>query len=163
MFLPFFITFFIIPFFLIAVYSLNGFQYKTGEHDYIYETDSNGNIISAHASELKLKKHSGRLKNKTKTPGKLAGDNAGHLFADEFGGSKNLDNLVSMRSDINQSVTGKKNYRSMEIEWSKALKSGKKVTDVDIQLSYPKGSSRPSSFNITYKIDGKIHNQFFKQ
>ena len=41
----------------------------------------------------------------------------------------------------------------MEREWSKALKSGKKVTDVDIKLTYENGLSRPSVFDVSYKID----------
>ena len=87
------------------------------------------------------------------TPGKLSGDDAGHLFADQFGGSPDLDNLVSQKSDLNRAVKNTDNYRSMEREWSKALKSGKKVTDVDIKLTYENGSSRPSVFDVSYKID----------
>ena len=54
----------------------------------------------------------------------------------EDGGSTDLDNLVSQRSDSNRAVKNTDNYRSMEREWSKALKSGKKVTDADVQLPY---------------------------
>ncbi len=128
-------------------------EYTTGENNYKYKTDSNGNIASAHADELKLKTHDGRLSHKPNTPGKLSGDDAGHLFADQFGGSPDLDNLVSQRSDLNRAVKNTDNYRSMEREWSKALKSGQKVTDVDIKLTYENGSSRPSAFDVSYKID----------
>lgn len=34
-----------------------------------------------------------------------------------------------------------------------ALESGKKVTDADIKLTYENGSSRPSVFGVSYKID----------
>jgi hypothetical protein len=71
----------------------------------------------------------------------------------EDGGSPDLDNVVSQRSDLNRAVKNTDNYRSMEREWSKALKSGKKVTDVDIKLTYENGSSRPSVFDVSYKID----------
>ena len=128
-------------------------KYTTGENGYTYKTDSNGNISSAHADELKLKTYNGRLNHKSNTPGKLSGDDAGHLFADQFGGSPDLDNLVSQKSDLNRAVKNTDNYRSMEREWSKALKSGKKVTDVDIKLTYENGSSRPSVFDVSYKID----------
>ena len=40
----------------------------------------------------------------------------------------------------------------MEREWSKALKTGKKVTDVDVKLTYENGSSRPFAFGVSYKI-----------
>lgn len=81
------------------------------------------------------------------------GDDAGHLFADQFGGSPDLDNLVSQRSDINRAVKNTDNYCSMKREWSKALKSGQKVTDVDIKLTYENGLSQPSAFDVSYKID----------
>lgn len=71
----------------------------------------------------------------------------------EDGGSPDLDNVVSQRSDLNRAVKNTDNYRSMEREWSKTLKSGKKVTDVDIKLTYENGSSRPSVFVVSYKID----------
>lgn len=138
-------------------------EYTTGENKYKYKTDSNGNIVNAHADELKLKTHDGRLSHKPNTPGKLSGDDAGHLFADQFGGSPDLDNLVSQRSDLNRAVKNTDNYRSMEREWSKALKSGQKVTDVDIKLTYENGSSRPSSFKVTYKIDGESFRRIFNQ
>ena len=32
-------------------------EYTTGENGYTYKTDSNGNIVSAHADELKFKTH----------------------------------------------------------------------------------------------------------
>ncbi len=127
-------------------------KYMTGENGYTYKTDSNGNISSAHADKLKLKTHNGRLNHKSNTPGKLSGDDAGHLFADQFGGSPDLDNVVSQRSDLNRAVKNTDNYRSMEREWSKALKSGKKVTDVDVKLTYENGSSRPFAFGVSYKI-----------
>ena len=138
-------------------------EYKAGENGYTYKTDANGNISSAHADELKFKTHDGRLNHNSNTAGKLPGDDAGHLFADQFGGSPDLDNLVSQRSDLNRAVKNTDNYRSMEREWSNALKNGQNVTDVDIKLSYKNGSSRPSSFNVSYKIDGELFRRIFKQ
>ena len=95
-------------------------EYKAGENGYTYKTDANGNISSAHADELKFKTHDGRLNHNSNTAGKLPGDDAGHLFADQFGGSPDLDNLVSQRSDLNRAVKNTDNYRSMEREWSNA-------------------------------------------
>lgn len=118
--------------------------------------------MSAHADELKFKTHDGRLKHNPNTADKLSGDDAGHIFADQFGGSPELDNLVSQRSTLNRAVKGdNKTYRAMEKSWSDAMNNGKKVTDVDIKLSYKDGSSRPSSFKVSYKIDGvKIRKHF---
>jgi hypothetical protein len=90
-------------------------------------------------------------------------DDAGHLFADQFGGSPELDNLVSQKSGLNRGIKGdSKTYRNMEKQWSTALKNGQKVTDIDINLSYKNGSSRPSAFDVSYKIDGKLFNRHFK-
>lgn len=46
-------------------------EYTTGENGYTYKTDSNGNIVSAHADELKFKTHNGRLKHNPNTADKL--------------------------------------------------------------------------------------------
>lgn len=138
-------------------------EYKAGENGYTYKTDANGNISSAHADELKFKTHDGRLNHNSNTAGKLPDDDAGHLFADQFGGSPELDNLVSQKSGLNRGIKGNpKTYRNMEKQWSTALKNGQKVTDIDINLSYKNGSSRPSAFDVSYKIDGKLFNRHFK-
>lgn len=138
-------------------------EYKAGENGYTYKTDANGNISSAHADELKFKTHDGRLNHNSNTAGKLPGDDAGHLFADQFGGSPELDNLVSQKSGLNRGIKGNpKTYRNMEKQWSTALKNGQKVTDIDINLSYKNGWSRPSAFDVSYKIDGKLFNRHFK-
>ena len=138
-------------------------EYKAGENGYTYKTDANGNISSAHADELKFKTHDGRLNHNSNTAGKLPGDDAGHLFADQFGGSPELDNLVSQKSGLNRGIKGNpKTYRNMEKQWSTALKNGQKVTDIDINLSYKNGSSRPSALDVSYKIDGKLFNRHFK-
>ena len=80
---------------------------------------------------------------------KLPGDEAGHLFADMFGGSRFLDNLVAQSFDVNRSK-----YRKMENVWQRALKDGKSVY-ADIDLNYEGNSFRPTSFDITYYIDGE--------
>lgn len=121
--------------------------YKAGEHNYTYKTNGDGIISEAHA-DLQLKTHDGRLSHNPKTPGKLQGDHAGHLFGDRFGGSPELDNLVSQAQKVNQSE-----YKILENQWAKALGEGKSVT-VDIKLNYDIGGVRPTSFDVKYTIDG---------
>lgn len=71
--------------------------------------------------------------------------------------------FVSQKSGLNRGIKGNsKTYRNMEKQWSTALKNGQKVTDIDINLSYKNGSSRPSAFDVSYKIDGKLFNRHFK-
>ena len=128
--------------------------FLSGEHGYLYETDSLGRIIRACTDHLKLKLHQGRLRHVRQTLDKQAGDHAGHLFGDQFGGSEKLDNLVSQARDVN-----KKEFFALECEWKNALKAGKEVA-VDIQLEYGDGM-RPTAFVVTYYIDGNCHQESF--
>lgn len=123
-------------------------SYVAGENNYIYKTDELGRQCGATAC-LQLKKHDKRKGNVGKPADKLPGDEAGHLFADMFGGSRFLDNLVAQSFDVNRSK-----YRKMENVWQRALKDGKSVY-ADIDLNYEGNSFRPTSFDITYYIDGE--------
>ena len=122
--------------------------YVTGENNYIYKTDELGRQYGATAC-LQLKKHDKRKGNVGKPAGKLPGDEAGHLFADMFGGSRFLDNLVAQSFNVNRSQ-----YRKMENTWQRALKDGKSVY-VDIDINYEGNGFRPTSFDITYYIGGE--------
>ena len=101
---------------------------------------------------MHLKKHDARLRHNPNTPGKLADDHAGHLIADLFGGSPELDNLVSQAKNVNL-----KQYREIEREWEKALSANppQKVTDIKIEIMYDGKEVRPKAFKIEYRIDGK--------
>ena len=127
-------------------------RYRAGEYKYFYETDELGRINLCNADELHLKKHDARLRHNPNTPGKLADDHAGHLIADLFGGSPELDNLVSQSKLVNQ-----KAYRKIERDWQRALKKNppQKVTDIKIEIMYDGKEVRPKAFKIEYRIDGK--------
>ncbi|MBF0780472.1 DNA/RNA non-specific endonuclease [Granulicatella sp. 19428wC4_WM01] len=125
--------------------------YEVGEHSYLYKTDDIGRVERAYAEDLQLKLHEGRLKHNPKTFDKLEGDHAGHIFGDLFGGSPELDNLVSQARDVNL-----KEYRRIERQWKNALESmPPKKVEVDIKINYEGISRRPISFEVKYKIDGK--------
>ncbi|MBO8461992.1 MAG: DNA/RNA non-specific endonuclease [Firmicutes bacterium] len=81
--------------------------------------------------------------------GSLSNDQAGHLLADEFGGSSNMINLVPMTSRVNKSV-----YRSIENKWKQYALQGKNVK-VNIDLKYEGTSERPKWINVEYEVDGK--------
>ena len=127
--------------------------YKTGEHDYFYTTNEDGLIVNARTEDLQFKTHDDRLKHNPDTYGKKTGDHAGHLFGDRFGGSPELDNLVSQAKNVNLSE-----YKVLENQWAKALEKGQKVT-VNIDIHYDRGSARPSSFDVMYTIDGVSYNK----
>ncbi|WP_229596563.1 DNA/RNA non-specific endonuclease [Rossellomorea vietnamensis] len=77
-------------------------RYRTGEYEYLYETDHMGRISKFETENLQLTKREERLPHSKNTPGKVKGqDHAGHLAGDRFGGSPKLDNLVSQLSDVN--------------------------------------------------------------
>lgn len=123
-------------------------EYQSGEHDYGYKTDELGRISEAEAPSLKKKTHDGRLRHNPNTPDKLSDDHAGHIFADMFGGSPELNNLLSQAKNVNL-----KDYGRLERTWKKAIEAGKEVS-VKIKIHYKGNSLRPKSFDVNYTIDG---------
>ncbi|MEI3613288.1 DNA/RNA non-specific endonuclease, partial [Pseudogracilibacillus sp. SO30301A] len=125
-------------------------KYQAGEYEYLYETDNIGRLKEFNADDLKLTERESRLPHKSNTPGKETGDHAGHIAGDRFGGSPDLDNLVSQSSDVNLSK-----YKKLENQWASAIKEGKKVS-VNVKVNYKGTELRPTSFEIKYNIDGVI-------
>lgn len=129
-------------------------KYQAGEYEYIYTTNDSGLVEHVHADKLYLKKHKGRLKHNQNSLDKLEGDHAGHLIGDLFGGSPELDNIVSQASHVNQS-----DFLRIEKRWKKVLDEGGSITNVNIHVEYPPGSKRPSKFIIKYIENGKTINR----
>ncbi len=123
--------------------------YLAGEFGYEYQTDGQGRLSGWHAPELQLTERTGRLPHVRNTPGKQPGDHAGHLAGDRFGGSGQLDNLVSQYWLVNLS-----SYKVLENEWYRAIQAGKSV-EVDVEVIYNGDNLRPSEFLIVYYIDGE--------
>lgn len=118
---------------------------------YVYTTDSKGRLASAHARPLQLPEKMERGPHSRNTPGKEKGDHAGHLFADIFGGSGKIDNLVSQLSDVNLSK-----MRRLENDWASRLKAGE-TFDVDITVRYSPDGSRPIGFDVVETLaNGKV-------
>jgi hypothetical protein len=123
-------------------------KYKmAGEHGYNAETDSLGRLKNVSADDLKLSKYD-RAAHEPDTPGKVKGDHAGHMIGDRFGGSPELDNLVSQTSKNNLST-----FKVMENKWASALKEvpPQKVR-VEIEIKYDGDGGRPSGFDVLYQI-----------
>ena len=80
-------------------------------------------------------------------------DHAGHLIADVFCVSPELDNLVPQAKNVNL-----KQYREIEREWEKALKKvpPDNITDLKIEIIYDGNNIRPNAFNIKYKKNGRV-------
>jgi len=117
--------------------------YVCGENNYIYKTDGSGRIQNATGALLLSKRECEKILD-NKTPGKLEGDHAGHIFADMFGGSPKLLNLISENAHVNLSE-----HKKVENLLQKALKNNEEVY-VDYDLHYSGDSVRPDRFTITY-------------
>ncbi|WP_061672670.1 DNA/RNA non-specific endonuclease [Bacillus wiedmannii] len=109
-----------------------------------------GRLKEFNADDLKLTERDSRLSHKSNTPGKEPGDHAGHLAGDRFGGSPDLDNLVSQSSNVNLSK-----YKKLENRWAAAIKGEKKVS-VNVKVNYDGSRLRPTNFEIKYVIDGVV-------
>ena len=128
-------------------------RYQTGEFKYNYETDANGRISNWNTDNLQLTERDGRLNYNPDSPGKVEGDHAGHLAGDRFGGSPELDNIVSQSQNVNLSQ-----YKKIENQWAKAIGEGKEVT-VNVDIKYDGDGLRPVEFNVEYTIDGDFFSQ----
>ena len=128
-------------------YEVNGYKYKTGDK---------GRIIKANG-QLKLEPGERDLNAQKKAGGedRKSGDQGGHLVADRFGGAGGVENLVAMKSELNQG-----DYKKMENDLAKAISQGKEVT-VSIDVKYDDDSQRPSSITVTYTIDGETLKKVF--
>lgn len=126
-------------------------RFKTGEFGYWGETDEFGRLTSMSTDNLQLTARTKRLPHNPNTPGKAIGDDAGHIIADRFGGSPELDNLVSQLRSVNRQV-----FARYERRWASAVSKGAKV-ELKIQVLYEGDSFRPSGFKLDYKIDGELY------
>ena len=123
---------------------------KPGKPKYEYVTDDKGRIKAAYAENLHLKPEGQkRGPHNSKSPGKRPGDDAGHMFADQFDGSGGLDNIVSQARELNQGA-----WRDMETDWADALREGKQV-EVFIDIDYGDGA-RPTGFTVHSVVGGKV-------
>jgi|GEM_PF-4773038 len=127
-------------------------KYVSGEYGYQGETDALGRIANVSTDNLRLSEAE-RLRHNPKTPGKIKGDHAGHLFGDRFGGSPELDNLVSQTSKINLSE-----FKTIENLWAREIVAGRHV-EVKIKINYTGEELRPTFFVIEWEING----DFFKE
>ncbi len=148
----------------------NGTKYREGDmlepntkferNGYSYETDDNGRVISAEG-KLQVKDHKGRSEmpdsRDTVAHGEMKStDDRGHLIADRFNGSGELENLVPMEGKLN-----KGDYAKLEDTLAEAVNDGADVR-LKVEPVYEDDASRPSEFRVTYSIDGEKDAVIFK-
>ena len=115
---------------------------------YYYQTDELGRIKAAQGDlRLEAGKRNNRDQLKAGYEDRLPDDHGGHLIANIFGGSGELDNLVAMDAIVNNS-----RYRKIENQWKNALQEGKEV-NVTIDIVYDGANKRPEKFNVKFVID----------
>lgn len=132
-------------------------DYTSGENNYSYTTDSQGRIIHAEAFPLKEKPRDDRLFHNSQSPEKINGDDAGHIIGDQFGGSPDVDNIISQRAGLNRGE-----YKMLEGYLRNELKQGNHV-DASYDLKYQNDSRRPSEMSIKYRINnGDWREQIFE-
>lgn len=148
----------------------NGTKYREGDmlepntkferNGYSYETDDNGRVISAEG-KLQVKDHKGRSEmpdsRDTVAHGEMKStDDRGHLIADRFNGSGELENLVPIEGKLNKS-----DYAKLEDTLAEAVNDGADVR-LKVEPVYEDDASRPSEFRVTYSIDGEKDAVIFK-
>lgn len=151
-------------------YDDNGEKYREGnslepntvfeKNGYTYQTDDMGRVISAEG-KLQVKDHKGRNEmpdtRDVVAHGKMAdSDDRGHLIADRFNGSGELENLVPMEGRLNKGA-----YAELEGTLADAVKDGADVR-LKVEPIYSADSNRPDEFIVTYTIDGEKDIKIFK-
>ena len=132
------------------------YEYTAGENNYSYKTDKQGRIVHAEAFPLKEKQRTERIPHNSQSPEKIDGDDAGHIIGDQFGGSSDIDNIVSQEAGLNRGE-----YKKLETYLRNQIKDGNKVECL-YDLKYENGSYRPSEMSISYRInDGDWCEQVF--
>ncbi|ADZ85394.1 DNA/RNA non-specific endonuclease [Cellulosilyticum lentocellum] len=118
-----------------------------------YKTDSLGRIDSAEGTLTKNTSKRNVYNQKVEErEDRLTTDDGGHLIANIFEGSGDLDNLVPMDVTLNRG-----DWKYMENTWARALSENPPLeVQVKIETIYSGSSKRPISFEVQYKIgDGK--------
>lgn len=151
-------------------YDDNGEKYREGnslepnitfeKNGYIYQTDELGRVISAE-EKLQVKDHKGRREMPDKRDVVARGemsdsDDSGHLIADRFNGSGELENLVPMERSLNRG-----DYAKLEGTLAEAVKDGADVR-MKVEPVYNGDSNRPNEFRVSYSIDGDKEVVVFK-
>ncbi|KAA2274874.1 DNA/RNA non-specific endonuclease, partial [Staphylococcus sp. GDX7P312P] len=85
---------------------------------------------------------------------RLPDDDGGHLIARAFGGSKDIDNLVPQSKYIYRPFKDNGQCYKMEQDWQKAIKVGKTIKNIKIEVKYSGNSQRPNKFDVSCEING---------
>lgn len=119
--------------------------------DFTAITDDLGRVIKAEIDDLKIQPGRSYMSNKIRDDSYRTNDQRGHLIADIFGGPSSKENVVPQLSEVNQSQ-----IKQVENEIRRLKESGHKVS-YGWKVNYGETGNRPTSFEPTIKVDGKIY------
>lgn len=123
-----------------------------------FETDSQGRVCKVHVEEVRQVSSEERLRDGNRTAetteikNGLETDDGGHLLGDLFGGSSDQINLVPMDSEVNRHG----DWRLLEAKINATLNGPppRTVSDFTVTIRYDGDTARPSSFKVSYRVEG---------
>ncbi|MDE5557466.1 MAG: DNA/RNA non-specific endonuclease [Ruminococcus sp.] len=119
---------------------------------YTYKTDSNGCVISASGLLRTSKTNNSAINGSLSDIGmgyETEGDERGHIIGRQFDAINAIGNVIPQNWKINRTK-----YRDFENKIAK-LVNDKRNVEVNIQIVYPKDSSRPAEIVYNYRVDGE--------
>ena len=127
--------------------------------EYFGYTNKHSQLVKVEAKELFLQtkdeeQHKGRYcKDEAKVPGTEKPDlDEGHVIADSLGGASNAYNITPQKASVNRD--GGSQY-NLEQEFISLLKSGVRITDVVVLITYPdEHTMTPSSYEFRWVQNG---------
>ena len=126
-----------------------GIEIKKG--NFTAQIDNLGRPIVNKITDLQICPGRENLSSKLTDNSYRQGDHKGHLIADIFGGPASKENVVAQMSEVNQSE-----FKKIENRIKKLKAEGHSV-DYEVKTNYADKTNRPSSFEITVTVDGKIN------
>ena len=122
---------------------------------YLYETDNLGRVKNV-KGKLKLKDRGRNQYQQAKSvkikDGVVGEDDGGHLIAQIFNGPGEQINYLPMDRASNQYGE----WRQLEREWQEFLEANSRNSvEVNITPIFDADSSRPISFRVNYKLNGR--------
>lgn len=135
-----------------------------GDREYWGFTNEYGQLVTVIAKEIVLQDErrervtsSGRYyPDEARVPGtQLKEYDQGHVIADSLGGVSNAYNITPQSSFVNR--------KGPQAEMEKRIRDNKGCSDFVCFIRYPDEDTQiPESYEVIYRIDGKIFNSEFK-
>ncbi|CRF34365.1 hypothetical protein BRSU_1972 [Brachyspira suanatina] len=124
-------------------YNINGTLYSTDKQSRIYKVIRKDNLILSNA-----KRNNYAQRKIVELYGIKDHDQGGHIIGRQFGGSPNIDNLISINKKLNIGE-----MKKTEMEWRESIIKGYEINDIIIDINYIYTNTRPYIIIINYNIE----------